>query len=797
MNLLIVESPAKAKTISKYLGSQYKVISSYGHVRALPSEEGAVDPEHDFAMRYEILPKAAKQLATIIAEAKNCNAIYLATDPDREGEAISWHILEILKQKKIIKNSTTIRRAVFHEITKKAILEALEHTRDLNEDLVNAQKTRQALDYLVGFTLSPVLWRKLPGSRSAGRVQSVALRMICEREAEIEHFKSQEYWTIHGNFTNEKGENFNSTLIAFEGQKIEKFTVTNAKQSEEIINKIKNNNFSVSKIEKKKVNRNPQAPFSTSTMIQEASRKLGFSAKKTAQVAQKLYEGISINGELIGLITYMRTDSTSISSEASKAASDLIRNIYGKDYLPSTPRVYKTKAKNTQEAHEAIRPTNIFKKPEDIKSFLDNDQFKLYELIWSRLVASQMASVILDMVSVDIADNNGNIFRATGSTIIFQGFYKIYIEDIDDGNKEKNNTLPVLKESELLKLLEVIKEQHFTQPPPRYTEASLVKKMEELGIGRPSTYPTIISILQDRQYVAFEKKRFIPEPRGRLVSTFLTLFFNQYMEYNFTANLENELDEIAAGKILWKQVMQKFWYPFKTRTDEVLSIKTQEILATMEQQLINYLFHNEITNEGKILEEVLKCPKCNNGKLNLKNGRFGSFLACSNYPNCNYTKAISTIISQNTEEQQSVVSDLPKILGTDPTTQEEISIRKGPYGIYLQRGYGKKVKRASLQQSSINYQAIDLNYASGLLNLPREVGIDNDGVIIKAGIGRFGSYLEKDSKYISLKTSKLDPVLITIEEAKTIIEQHSKSNSKKTTTTKPKRKSPAKIGNTN
>ena len=777
MDLLIVESPAKARTIGKYLGSQYKVISSYGHVRALPSEEEAVDPEHDFAMRYEILPKAAKQLTAIITEAKNCNAIYLATDPDREGEAISWHILEVLKQKKIIKNSTIIRRVVFHEITKKAILEALENTRDLNNDLVNAQKTRQALDYLVGFTLSPVLWRKLPGSRSAGRVQSVALRMICEREAEIEHFKNQEYWTIHGNFANEKKENFDSILIAFEGQKIEKFTIASAAQAEEIANKIKNNNFSINTIEKKKVYRNPQAPFSTSTMIQEASRKLGFSAKKTAQIAQKLYEGVNINGELTGLITYMRTDSTNISSEALKAVSDLIKDLYGNDYLPPVSRIYKTKTKNAQEAHEAIRPTDVSKKPEDIKNFLDDNQFKLYELIWNRLVASQMASAVLDMVGVDIADNKGNVFRATGSTIVFPGFYRIYKEDIDDVDEEKNSTLPLLKEQELLKLLEVIKEQHFTQPPPRYTEASLVKKMEELGIGRPSTYPTIISILQDRQYVTFEKKRFIPEPRGRLVTTFLTLFFNQYIEYDFTANLENELDEIAAGKILWKKVMQKFWHPFKNKTDEVLSIKTTEILAAMEQQLIDYLFHNEIMNEGKTLEEVLKCHKCSNGKLNLKNGRFGSFLACSNYPNCNYTKAIGPSTLQQNKKQQSAIYDLPKILGLDPVTQEEISIRKGPYGIYLQRGEGKKIKRAGLQQN-MDYQIIDLNYAIGLLNLPRDVGTDTDGVIIKAGIGKFGPYLEKSGKYISLKVAKLDPVLITIEEAKTIIIQHFKNDNK-------------------
>lgn len=658
-------------------------------------------------------------------------------------------------------------------------MDALKTPRNLNNDLVSAQKTRQGLDYLVGFTLSPVLWRKLPGSRSAGRVQSVALRMICEREAEIESFKSQEYWSIHGHFSTEKGEEFDSTLIEFQGKKLEKFTIVNEAQAVDVISKIKDNSFSVKSVEKKKVNRNPQAPFSTSTMIQEASRKLGFSAKKTAQIAQKLYEGISINGELTGLITYMRTDSTSISAEATKAASELITKIYGSNYLPPSPRVYKTKTKNAQEAHEAIRPTDVLKKPESIKSFLEEDQFKLYELIWNRLVASQMASAILDVMTVDIADDQGNIFRATGSSITFPGFYKVYREGIDDADEEKDRILPLLKEKELLKLLEAIKEQHFTQPPPRYTEASLVKRMEESGIGRPSTYPTIISILQDRKYVVFEKKRFIPEPRGRLVNTFLTLFFNQYVEYGFTANLEEQLDEIAAGKVIWKKVMKDFWHPFKNKTDEVLSIKTSEILAKMEEQLLNYLFHKEILQDGKSIEEVLKCGKCATGKLQLKNGRFGSFLACSNYPNCNYTKAIGSN-DNNTQDagNEPAISDLPKVLGTDPNTKEEVSIRKGPYGFYVQLGKGKKVKRKGLPKD-LNYQNTDLNYAIGLLNMPRELGLDQEGVLIRAGTGKFGPYLERRGKYISLRTAKIDPVLITLEEALGIIKKSSSDKKNK------------------
>ena len=781
MHLLIVESPAKAKTISKYLGPDYKVISSYGHVRALPSEEGAVDVSNDFAMRYEVIPKAAKQIALIIAEAKNCEKIYLATDPDREGEAISWHILEILKEKKVLKKSTSIHRAVFYEITKKAVIDAVKNARTLNEDLVSAQKVRQALDYLVGFTLSPVLWRKLPGSKSAGRVQSVALRIICEREAEIEKFKTQEYWTVHGNFANNSEKNFLATLIAFQNKKIEKLDLQTEAQVTEITDTIKNNNFSVTKIDKKRMSRNPHAPFSTSTMLQEASRKLGFSTKKISLLAQKLYEGISIDGELTGLITYMRTDSISISEDAKKSAASLIENIYGKEYLPPIPREYKTNTKNAQEAHEAIRPTDIAKTPASIKNFLEDDQFKLYELIWNRLVASQMASAKLELMSVDIQDSSGTAFRATGSVVVFPGFYKVYREDVD----EKNKLLPPLKNNESLKLLELQKEQHFTQGPPRYTEASLVKKMEELGIGRPSTYPNILSIIQDRKYVTLDKKRFIPEARGRLVSSFLTLFFNKYVEYNFTANLENELDEIAAGKVFWKKVIGDFWHPFKNSTEETLTIKTPEILQKMEDDLVNYLFHREIATESKSIEEAIKCQKCD-GKLKLKNGRFGSFLACSNYPNCNYTKAIGNSNLSDQESSQELNSDneFPKSLGIDKNTNEEVLMKKGPYGLYIQRGEGKKIKRTALPKN-ITQDTINLEYAIALLNMPRELGIDSDKIIIKAGIGKFGPYLEKAGQYTSLRTYKIDPVLISLEQALEILKK-----SKKTIYSKKKAKNP-------
>lgn len=768
MKLLIVESPAKAKTINKYLGSDYTVISSHGHVRSLPSEEGAVKPDSDFAMEYKILPKSSKQVNTILSEAKKSDAIYLATDPDREGEAISWHIAEILRSKSVIKK-VPIKRVVFHEITKNAVLEAMNHARDIDLSLVEAQQTRQALDYLVGFTISPVLWRKLPGSKSAGRVQSVALRVVCEREEEIERFNIQEYWSVSADFLTHKAGQFTAELMQFDGKKLEKLAITNEQSAVSIVNQLKSLNYIVGNIEKKQTKRNPSAPFSTSTLMQEASRKLGFSPRKTAQVAQKLYEGVSIGGELVGLITYMRTDSVSISQETVDAAIEFIQKEFGKDYLPSEQRVYKTKTKNAQEAHEAIRPTDIKRAPKYITNALDSDQAKLYELIWNRTMASQMASAVFDVVRADIPSSGGvnAIFRANGSTMIFPGFYKIYREGLDDSEEEKQNMLPPLEINDKLDLQQLDKHQHFTQPPPRYTEASLVKKMEELGIGRPSTYPSVLSILQTRQYVNLDKKRFTPEIRGRLVNAFLIQFFNQYVEYHFTADLENKLDDIAGGRVNWKHVLKEFWYPFREKADDALGVKITDVLNGLETVMLPYIFSKDLKN-GKTMDECRKCNVCQTGKLVLKNGRYGSFLGCSNYPECNNIQRLG-------EEEHAITDDgnqgdFPKILGNNPAG-EEISIKKGPYGLYIQLGEGKKVKRSSIPKN-VQVDRIDLDYAIQLLNLPRSVNAE-----IRAGIGKFGAYLERDGKYTSLRGTEYDPITITEKQAIDLIAK--KMNTKK------------------
>lgn len=774
MNLLIVESPAKAKTIGKYLGRDYMVLSSYGHVRALPSAKGAVDPERNFKMQYEVLPKASKQIAAIIAEAKKADAIYLATDPDREGEAISWHILEILKEKKVIKGNTQVYRAVFHEITKKAVIEAIRDSRSIDQHLVQAQQTRQALDYLVGFTLSPVLWRKLPGSKSAGRVQSVALKIICEREAEIEKFCIQEYWDIQGLFSKKMDdENFSTALIEYCNKKLDKLDIKNEQEASSMVDHLLRNVFTVVDVAKKKTSRSPYAPFSTSTMIQEASRRLGFSAKKISLVAQKLYEGVSIDGELTGLITYMRTDSINISAEASRNIAAFIEKEYGALYLPKQVKVYKNKTKNAQEAHEAIRPTDVLKSPALMKSFLEDDQFKLYELIWNRTVASQMANAAFDVVAVDIADNAGSVFRTNGSIMTFQGFYRVY-KNISNSNLNENDViLPPLQIGEELNLIDIQKKQHFTNPPPRYNEASLVKKMEELGIGRPSTYSTIMSILQEREYVRLENKRFTPESKGRLVNTFLSLFFTQYIEYDFTAKLENMLDDIANGQVKGLKVLQEFWAPFKSKTEEVLNIKTAVIIGDIEKILLPSLFAKDLQNQADVnLEEVIKCKKCANGHMTLRNGRFGSFLACSNYPTCDYTMNLDAMAKSETDSSEDV-KEFPIVIGCDPVDNSEISIRKGPYGIYVQKGEGKTAKRASLSKA-ISYKNVDLQYAIGILNLPREVGM-HEGTMIKAGMGKFGPFIERNNQYIALRFHKLDPVSITLEQAIEVINKKQKT----------------------
>ncbi|AIL64620.1 DNA topoisomerase 1 [Rickettsiales bacterium Ac37b] len=749
MKLVIVESPAKAKTINKYLGKDYQVVASYGHIRDLPSKNGSVIPEENFTMIYEVNDKSRKHIKPIIDASKKAEQIFLATDPDREGESISWHIVEALKDLKAIKKNIPVKRVVFNEITKKAVLEAMQHPRDIDMDLVNAQQARRALDYLVGFTLSPVLWRKLPGSRSAGRVQSVALRLICDREVEIETFITREYWDIKVNLLNKQDELFTSTLTHLNGEKLDKFALSSEKEAQKIVQFLQKKLYHVDNIEEKQVKRNPLPPFITSSLQQEASRKLGFSPDYTMRLAQKLYEGVSIEGETVGLITYMRTDGVQLAQEATNSIRQLINKSFGKEYLPSSPRIYKSKVKNAQEAHEAIRPTNVNLDPLQAKKYLDKNSFELYELIWKRTVACQMESAILNVLSVIIkTDDNETILKATGSTLKFDGFYRLYREILDsDSNnneEEENKILPKLDIGDKLKLSEVLPRQHFTEPPPRFSEASLIKKLEELGIGRPSTYAPTISLLQDRNYIHLDKKRFIPDERGRLVTTFLISFFQRYVEYDFTAKLENELDHISAGDLEWKLFLKNFWYDFEANVTEVKQYDIGQILEKISILLEPYLFPNSDKNK--------ECPSCTNGTLALKLGKFGAFIACSNYPECKYTRKIGDSDEQDTP----IVADINK-LGIDEDTGLDITLRQGPYGYYIQLGEAdeenKKPKRISLPKS-IDPQELSLEQAKALLNLPREVGIHPEtGQVVKAGIGRFGPYLFYNKSYTSIPAS--------------------------------------------
>ncbi|MCE2992824.1 MAG: type I DNA topoisomerase [Candidatus Jidaibacter sp.] len=756
MKLLIVESPSKAKTINQYLGKEYVVLSSYGHVRALPSEEGAVQPNSDFILHYKVLPKSKKQLDQIIAKYKECDELYLATDPDREGEAIAWHILEAIKEKKIKGGLKPVKRVVFHEITKKAILEAMEHPRDINNDLVHAQQARQAMDYLVGFNLSPVLWRKLPGSKAAGRVQSVALRLICDREAEIEVFKSDEYWSIEANFQRTSKEIFLSKLVEFDSNKLDKMDIKNGDQASTIEAALLKKSYSVTSIEKKEVARHTAAPFTTSTLLQDAGRKLGFSAKKTAKIAQDLYEGQNVGGKIIGLITYMRTDSVSISQEALFATRGYIGSAFGAPYLPEKPKFYKNRTKNAQEAHEAIRPTDVTITPASLKGKIDDDHFRLYDLIWKRLVASQMSSALFDSLTVDVSAKDSSArFRTTGSTLKFDGFLKLYQDSRDEDVSGDAQILPQFAMNEQVDLQEIMKNQHFTQPPPRYTEANLVKKMEELGIGRPSTYPAIISILSERGYVKIEKKRFYAESRGRLVSSFLTSYFPQYVEYGFTAGLEDALDDVSNGEKAWKSLLSEFWVPFHGRVQEVLTVKIADVLQSLQENLKHMLFDKK---------ESLECPDCKKGRLELRLGKFGAFIGCSDYPNCKHIERLDTSAEQG-EEAASASQNLglPKVLGENDG--KEVSIRSGPYGVYLQLGDGKDVKRAKIPAGR-DIASITLEYANSLLELPKVIG-EFEGIKVTAGFGRFGPYIEHNKKYYSIKGK--DPAAIEIDDAIVII----------------------------
>ncbi|MGC1891016.1 MAG: type I DNA topoisomerase, partial [Stellaceae bacterium] len=671
MKVVVVESPAKAKTINKYLGSDYKVVASYGHVRDLPAKDGSVLPESDFAMSWEVDGKSEKHLKTILEAVRGADRLFLATDPDREGEAISWHVSEVLNSRRGLKH-LDIKRVVFNEVTKNAVLDAFTRPREIDRELVEAYLARRALDYLVGFTLSPVLWRKLPGSRSAGRVQSVALRLVCERESEIEAFKSREYWTIEVEFKTEAGQTFTARLTHLDGKRLERFDLdTEAKARAAADTILRASGFTVAEIDSRQVRRNPFPPFTTSTLQQEASRKLGLSANRTMQIAQRLYEGIELAGETVGLITYMRTDGVAISAEAIAAARQLIGGEFGARYLPDAPRVYRSPAKNAQEAHEAIRPTDLARKPADVASHLDRDQLRLYELIWKRTVASQMASALLEQVAVDIADAAGRLrLRANGSVILFDGFLTLYQEDRDDTVDEEGEggRLPAMRKAERLARGEVKPSQHFTQPPPRYTEASLVKKLEELGIGRPSTYASILQVLQDRDYVRLEKRRFVPEDRGRLVTAFLTNFFERYVEYNFTADLENQLDDISGGRIDWKEVLRNFWRDFSAAIDGTKELTISQVLTALDEALGPHFFPN-----GDSGHDPRLCPVCGAGRLSLKLGKFGAFIGCSNYPNCRFTRPLAV-------ESDAEATAPETTLGTDPGTGLAVTLKKGPYG---------------------------------------------------------------------------------------------------------------------
>ncbi len=751
MKVVVVESPAKAKTINKYLGPGYTVLASFGHVRDLREKDGAVEPDSDFAMHWEVGDRAKKPLNEITKALQNADSLYLATDPDREGEAISWHLKEVLSSGKKLKG-LNVKRVVFNEITKTAVLDAMKNPRDLDRDLIEAYMARRALDFLVGFNLSPVLWRKLPGSRSAGRVQSVALRLICERETEIERFKPREYWTIAAEFRTPSGATFTAQLTHLDGQKLDKFAIGTEEEARRAVAAIlAGDPYAVAGIEKKRTRRNPFPPFTTSTLQQEASRKLGLGASRTMRIAQQLYEGFDIGGETFGLITYMRTDSVTLSREAIAAARELIGKQYGAKYVPEAPRVWKTKAKNAQEAHEGIRPTDLFKRPEDVAKYLDNDQRRLYELIWRRTIASEMESAEVDQTAVDIASADGkSVFRATGSIIVFDGFLTLYREDRDEGAQdaedEDNRVLPAVNEGERLDHGEPKSDQHFTQPPPRYSEASLVKKLEELGIGLPSTYASILDVLQNRGYVKLDKRRFTPEDRGRIVTAFLESFFTQYVQYDFTARLEELLDDISGGRANWKDVLREFWQAFSAAVGNTKDLTITEVIDDLDEELGPHFFPP--LPDGR---DPRLCPGCNEGRLSLKLGKFGAFIGCSRYPDCRFTRPLAVENGTGNGGFEGT-----KTIGVDPVSNEVVSLRKGPYGLYLQLGEGGedvKPKRVSLPKD-VPLDTVNLDIALKLLALPREVGAHpSDGKPVLAGLGRFGPYLKHNNEYRSLEST--------------------------------------------
>jgi DNA topoisomerase-1 len=739
MNVVVVESPGKAKTINKYLGSNYVVLASYGHVRDLPSKDGSVQPDQDFEMTWEVDVKSAKRLNDIADALKGADTLILATDPDREGEAISWHVLEVLNRKKAVKGAK-VQRVVFNAITKSAVTEAMKHPRDIDMELVDAYLARRALDYLVGFTLSPVLWRKLPGSRSAGRVQSVALRAIVDRELEIERFKTQEYWTVEADVA-AGSDPFLARLVKHENKRLTKFDLGDETTAHAARAAVQAATFKVASVEKKPARRTPAPPFTTSTLQQEASRKLGFSAQRTMQAAQKLYEGIDIGGETVGLITYMRTDGVQSAPEAIDEARQVIAGRYGKEYVPETGRIYKTKAKNAQEAHEAIRPTSLNRNPGSLR--LEPDLGRLYELIWKRMIASQMEAARIERTTVELESADGRTgMRATGQVVLFDGYLAVYEEGRDDEEGEDGGRLPIIKEGADARVIAARADQHFTEPPPRYSEASLVKKLEELGIGRPSTYASILTVLRDRDYVRMDKNRFVPEDKGRLVTAFLEQFFHKYVEYDFTADLEGQLDKVSAGELNWKQLLRDFWKDFHAAVGEIGELRVTHVLDALNESLGPHIFPDK--GDGT---DPRACHVCGTGRLSLKTGKYGAFIGCSNYPECRFTRPIA----QPDGDEAAESGD--RELGIDPETGNAVWLKVGRFGPYVEEATDDKPKRASLPKGWPP-AAVDLEKALRLLRLPREVGMHPDeGGMILAGIGRYGPYVQHNGTYANLENA--------------------------------------------
>ena len=730
MKLVVVESPAKAKTIEKYLGPGHRVLASFGHVRDLPAKDGSVDPEDGFAMTWEPYADKSKQLKAIADEAKTADTLILATDPDREGEAISWHVQEVLAKKKLL--PAIVERVTFNAITKTAVLEAMAHPRGLDHDLIDAYRARRALDYLVGFTLSPVLWRKLPGAKSAGRVQSVALRLIVDREREIELFKAQEYWSVLANMEQD-GVPFVARLVRHKGEKIDRLTIGNAGDAAAAKKAVEDGRFSVASVETKPLTRNPPPPFTTSTLQQEAARKLGFSATHTMRLAQALYED--------GAITYMRTDGVQMDGSAFSAARNAIANRYDAGYVPDKPRQYQTKAKNAQEAHEAIRPTEFTKDRAG-----SGDHARLYDLIFKRALASQMASARLERTTVEMLDGTGQTgLRATGQVVLFPGFLALYEESVDDSDGDDDaRRLPRMSEGDAPAKKSVESEQHFTQPPPRYSEASLVKKMEELGIGRPSTYASVLQVLKDRDYVTVDRNRFTPNESGRLVIAFLERFFERYVAYDYTAGLEDQLDDVSGGRAQWQAVLEAFWRDFKPKTVEVMEQKPSEVTEALDKFLAPFLFPEK--EDGS---DPRQCPACEAGKLALRGGRYGAFVACSNYPECKFTRKFGQPGGEG-----DTGSSGPEVLGQHPETGQDISRKSGRFGPYVEMGEGKEAKRASIPKD-IPGEEFGLEWAVKLLDLPRTIGDHPEtGKPITASIGRYGPYLAHDGKYGRLQSTR-------------------------------------------